>query len=95
MLNSMLISKIAKANRYAGEPDRLSFESLTLVMRGDNDTHHLRLSDGAWHCTCRFFELHGSCVHILTLQKMFEAMLPETARGSFFETIEAEQTRPA
>ena len=62
-MHSSLIGKVEKANRYARELDRISIDRLALTFRGDNDTHHVSLDAGAWHCTCHHFESSSSCVH--------------------------------
>ena len=79
-MHSSLIGKIEKANRYARETDRITFEELALSFRGDNDTHRVSLDAGGWQCTCHFFESWHSCVHLLALQKMLGSMLPEDAQ---------------
>src|SRR5829696_7685821 len=83
-MHSSLIGKVEKANRYARELDRISIERVALTFRGDNDTHHVSLDAGQWHCTCHYFESWGSCVHLLALQKIFGVMLPEDAQVSIF-----------
>ena len=83
-MHSSLIGKVEKANRYARELDRISIDSLSLTFRGDNDTHHVDLDAGQWHCTCHYFDSWGSCVHLLTLQKVMGVMLPEDAQVSIF-----------
>jgi hypothetical protein len=88
-MHSSLIGKIEKANRYARETDRITFEELALSFRGDNDTHRVSLDAGGWQCTCHFFESWSSCVHILTLQKVLGDMLPESAQTSIFSAVEA------
>jgi hypothetical protein len=93
MMTSAIISKVEKANRYAHEPDRLTFSALALEVRGDNDTHQVAFDTGRWRCNCHFFEAHGSCVHVLTVQKVMGRMLPETAQTSLFEVLEAEDSR--
>ena len=85
-MHSSLISKIEKANRYARERDRVSFERLTVTFRGDNDTHSVSLDAGVWHCTCHYFGSWNSCVHQLTLQKILGEMLSEDAQVSIFST---------
>ena len=62
---------------------------VALTFRGDNDTHHVSLDAGQWHCTCHYFESWGSCVHLLTLQKIFGVMLPEDAQTSIFSATAA------
>jgi hypothetical protein len=83
-MHSSLIGKVEKANRYARELDRISFQQLAVTFKGDNDTHTVRLDGEAWRCTCHFFESWGSCVHVLSLQKILGVMLPETAQVSIF-----------
>ncbi|MBA2557217.1 MAG: hypothetical protein H0V12_07740 [Chloroflexi bacterium] len=83
-MHSSLIGKIEKANRYARETDRISFDQLSVTFRGDNDTHRVTLDADHWHCNCHYFETWSSCVHILTLQKVLGQMLPESAQTSLF-----------
>ena len=45
-MHSSLIGKVEKANRYARELDRITFDRLSLTFRGDNDTHHVSLDAG-------------------------------------------------
>ncbi len=83
-MHSSLIGKIEKANRYARETDRISFESLSVTFRGDNSTHRVRLDAGAWTCDCHYIESWHTCAHILAMQKVLGQMLPEAAQTSFF-----------
>ena len=83
-MNSSLIGKVEKANRYARELDRISFHQLAVTFNGDNDTHTVTLDAESWHCTCHFFESWNSCVHVLALQKILGVMLPEAAQVSIF-----------
>ena len=87
-MHSSLIGKIEKANRYARETDRLTFDRLAVTFRGDNDTHAITLEAGRWHCTCHFFENWNSCVHVLTLQKVLGHMLPDEAQDSIFTAVQ-------
>jgi hypothetical protein len=89
MMHSSLIGKIEKANRYARELDRISFQELAVQFKGDNDVHTVRLEGEAWRCTCHFFESWGSCVHVLALQKILGVMLPEAAQVSIFNAAAA------
>ena len=83
-MHSSLIGKIEKANRYAHEPERISFERLAVTFRGDNASYEVTLEPAGWQCTCHSFEsLHG-CAHILALQKMLGVMLPEAAQAYLF-----------
>lgn len=83
-MHSSLIGKVEKANRYARERDRISFDRLGVTFRGDNDTHRVSLEAGAWHCTCHYFESWKSCAHQLALQKILGEMLPEEDQVSIF-----------
>ena len=83
-MHSSLIGKVEKANRYARELDRISIDRISLTFRGDNDTHHVSLDSGLWHCTCHYFESWSACVHTLALQKVLGVMLPEDAQVSIF-----------
>ena len=58
-MHSSLIGKVEKANRYARELDRITIDRLALTFRGDNDTHHVSLDAGQWHCTCHYFDSLG------------------------------------
>jgi hypothetical protein len=79
-MNSSLISKIEKAKRYAAEPERVHFQALEASFRGDNGTHTIRLSGDEWSCECEHFVVHGLCSHVMTLQRLFAANLPDSAR---------------
>lgn len=83
-MHSSLIGKIEKANRYARETDRISFESLAVTFRGDNDTHRVALDADRWRCNCHYFETANVCVHVLALQKVLGTMLPEPSREAYF-----------
>jgi len=81
-MHSTLIGKIEKANRYARETDRITFRTLSLTFRGDNDTHRVTLEADRWQCTCHLFDSWGSCAHVMALQKIFGPMLPYAAQTS-------------
>ncbi len=88
-MHSSLIGKIEKANRYARERDRITFDALSVTFRGDNDTHTVSLGPDGWHCNCHYFETVQACAHSLTLQKILGEMLPATAQTSLFDRHEA------
>jgi hypothetical protein len=81
-MHSSLIGKIEKANRYARETDRITFDGLSVTFRGDNDTHRVSLDGADWSCTCHSFESWKACVHILALQKLLGNMLTPEAQSS-------------
>lgn len=70
-----MISQIEKARRYADEPQRIKFDSLTVLFKGDNDTYTITLQDGHWHCSCPGFKTYHICPHIMTLERLFKPML--------------------
>lgn len=83
-MHSSVIGKIEKANRYARETDRITFDRLSLTFRGDNDTHRVSLDADGWQCNCHYFESWKTCAHILAIQKILGGMLPEVAQTSLF-----------
>ncbi|HET7677444.1 MAG TPA: hypothetical protein VFK38_06290 [Candidatus Limnocylindrales bacterium] len=88
-MHSSLIGKIEKAKRYARETDRVTFEELSVVFRGDNDTHRVSFRADGWQCNCHYFEMWSVCVHVLALQKILGQMLPESAQVSLIPASEA------
>ena len=79
-MHSSLISMVEKAKRYSTEPERIRFESLEVGFRGNNGSHTVGLSGDEWHCQCDHFQTHRLCAHVMTLQRMFSAHLPENLR---------------
>lgn len=81
-MHSSMIGKVEKAMRYAHEPDRVKFSSLTASFAGDNGTHTISLDADAWHCSCHLFESAGGCSHTLAIQKMLDPMLTDAAKDT-------------
>ena len=79
MMQSSLIGKIEKANRYAQEKDRVTFYELAVKFRGENSDYHTGYKDGKWHCTCSFFSKWGLCSHTMAMEKILADMLPAEA----------------
>jgi hypothetical protein len=79
-MQSSLIGKIEKANRYAQETDRVTFRELTVKFRGENSDYDINFKDGKWHCTCSFFSKWGLCSHTMALENILVNMLPPEAR---------------
>lgn len=79
VMQSSLIGKIEKAQRYAQERDRIKFSAFTASFRGENADHTVSYEDGQWHCSCSFFSKWGLCSHTMALQKILVPMLPEEA----------------
>ena len=53
------LRKIAKAKRYAEEPERIQFTRFEATFRGENDVHTTNYDNGEWNCTCRFLPAAG------------------------------------
>jgi hypothetical protein len=88
-MHSSVIGKIEKAHRYARELDRISFERLSVTVRGDNATHRVSLDADGWHCTCHYFESNRACAHAVAIQQVLGVMLPAEAQTSLFEPLAA------
>ena len=82
-MRSDLISRIEKANVYAGERDRINIRNLSVDFQGTHNTHLTSLMDGKWNCTCQFFAKWETCSHTMAMQKILGDMLPEEARSAF------------
>ncbi|NDJ63362.1 MAG: hypothetical protein GYB67_19735 [Chloroflexi bacterium] len=70
-----MIGKIEKAKQYASEPERVTFNSLTVEFRGDNDTYTITLGPDGWDSTSPSFRRYGICPHVMTLERLFKPML--------------------
>ena len=75
-LQSSLIGKIEKANRYAQEPERVSIKEFKATFRGGNGDHDVSFSNGAWNCSCEFFQSWHLCCHTMALEKLLDPMVP-------------------
>ncbi|MCC7369598.1 MAG: hypothetical protein IT306_14310 [Chloroflexi bacterium] len=79
-MQSSLIGKIQKANLYAREPDRVTFNDFSASFRGENDSHTISFTSNHWTCDCHFFESNAICSHIMAIQKLLGSMLPAEGR---------------
>jgi hypothetical protein len=70
-----MIGKIEKAKRYAEQPERMTFQSLTAEFKGDNSTYRVSLGPEGWDCSCSGFRSHGMCPHIMTMERLFKPMI--------------------
>ena len=70
-----LIGKIEKAKRYSQEHERFQFESFSVAVKGDNNTHYVSYDKGEWKCDCEFFSMRGRCVHTMALENILEKMI--------------------
>ncbi len=85
-MQSSLIGKIEKANRYALEKDRVTFSEFSVKFRGENDTYDTSYHDDKWNCSCHFFSTWGTCSHTMALEKILEDMLPAAALTTQFNS---------
>lgn len=80
-MNSSMINKIAKAKRYAEEPERAQFLRFEMAFRGEgDDVHTVAYNYGEWSCTCRFFHDWGDCSHTMAVQRMLGVTIPASHR---------------
>lgn len=75
-MNSSMINKIAKAKRYADEPERIQFKHFEATFMGENDEHTTTFDHGTWNCTCRFFQDWGDCCHTMAMQRVLGVTIP-------------------
>ncbi len=77
-MDSGMIGKIDKAKRYAQEPHRFHFDSFTVKIDGENNSHIVRFSNNSWDCDCDYFRLRGICTHTMSLSNhIIKGMVPE------------------
>jgi hypothetical protein len=76
---SFRYSLVAKAHRYAAEPDRLRVEQLGVRLDGDHGAHAVRLEAGRLVCDCDHHAHQGVCAHVLAVGDLFRAHLPADA----------------
>ena len=74
-MQSSLIGKIEKANRYAQEPERVAFISFEATFVGGNGDYDVGYSDGHWKCSCNFFSTWHICCHTMALEKLLDPMV--------------------
>lgn len=70
-----LIGKIQKAKQYAEEPERVTFVSIKVEFKGDNDTYTVTLSPEGWQCSSSGFRRYGISPQIMAMERMFSPML--------------------
>lgn len=63
--------KIEKAKFYAAEPERVTFDKLSVRIRGDNDVEHrVTYDQGNWQCDCNFFQMRNFCSHTMAIERV-------------------------
>ncbi|MAF85547.1 MAG: hypothetical protein CL875_03580 [Dehalococcoidales bacterium] len=78
-MQSSLIGKIEKANRYAQETERITVTEFSVNFRGEHDNYTTGYQDGKWHCSCHFFSSWRVCSHTIAMEKILGNMLPKEA----------------
>lgn len=78
--SSAYISQVEKARNYAAEPDRIKFKSFKATLRGSHEDHQITMQGEEFHCDCHGFQNHGTCAHVMALQKILADMLTEDQR---------------
>ena len=86
-MQSSLIGKIEKANRYAHELNRITFHDFSVKFHGDNNEYTTGYQDGKWRCSCPFFANWSLCSHTMALEKILGEMLPAEAHTTQGDTI--------
>ena len=74
-----LIGKIEKAKVYAEERERITFDSFTVNISGDHNSHRVEFGDGSWTCDCDYFQTRNYCSHTMAMERILESMLPDEA----------------
>lgn len=75
-MNSGMIGKIEKAQRYAEERSRFRFSGLAVTIQGDNDKHDVHLEAGSLVCDCDFYAHTAVCAHTMAVERLLAGMLP-------------------
>lgn len=80
-MNSSMIGKIEKAQRYEHEPERVSINNLQATFKGEHSDYQLTLNDNHWTCTCSTYAVYGTCSHAMALQRILSKMLNMESRS--------------
>lgn len=70
-----VVSDVEKAARYAGETDRIQFESFIALFHGNNNDHTVTYRQGAWDCDSTSFKLRGVCSHTMAMERLLKGMV--------------------
>ena len=79
-MNSSIIGKIEKAQRYEHEPERVKISNLEAVFHGEHSDYRLSLKNNHWSCTCSFYAGYGTCSHVMAAQRILAPMLSLESR---------------
>lgn len=71
-----MIGKIEKAKIYAEErADRIQFETMRVLIDGDNHDHIVTYDAGNWSCDCDFFSTRNVCSHTMAMERVLQNMV--------------------
>ena len=70
-----MVSKLEKAQWYAAERDRFTFDRFEVTVRGSNQSHVVTYDHGKWSCDCSFFQSRGRCSHTMALEMILHGMV--------------------
>ena len=79
MLDSGMINKIQKARMYADQPERIHIRELRVDFDGNHSPHTVAFRDNRWACDCGYFRGHGTCTHVMALDRILGVMAPPLA----------------
>jgi hypothetical protein len=74
-MDSGMIGKIQKAKQYAQERERFQFETFTVTIKGENNSHKATFKNGSWNCDCDFFRNRAVCTHTMALEELLKGMV--------------------
>ena len=89
-MHSSLIGKVEKANRYARELDRITFDRLSLTFRATTTPITSRSTPRRGIAPATTSRASRPASILLSLQKILGVMLPEEAQVSIFSSAPAE-----
>lgn len=70
-----VVSDVEKATRYADEKDRLSIDSFTVSIKGNNSEHTVSYDRGTWQSDSNSFRLRGVSSHTIAMERLLKGML--------------------
>lgn len=90
-MSDTMINKIAKAKRYAEEPERIQFRAFEVTFRGDKEICILKFDEGIWHCTCDVFQEAGDCQHVIAMSRILGITIPKKVHAEVMEKFPQEE----
>jgi hypothetical protein len=80
-MNSSIIGKIEKAQRYEHEPERVSITNMEATFKGEHSDYQVALHENHWTCNCSTYSAYGTCSHAMALQRILSKMLSMESRS--------------